>query len=86
MILLGAIGGAVLGALVANYLATERGRQFLEAAKHSLNDLSGQASSFVKNNLSEIIRETTASLGPVVKEKFAERVSKAGSHTTPSPH
>jgi gas vesicle protein len=85
MILLGAVGGAILGALLANYLMTERGRQLLDSARHSLNDLSGQASHFVKNNLSEIIRETTASLGPVVKEKFAQQVSKTGDQT-PSQH
>lgn len=76
-IMLAAIGGAVLAALIANYLSTERGRQFLNSAANSLRDLSGQATEFAKNNLGEILRETTASLGPVVKEKIAQQVSKS---------
>ena len=76
-IMLAAVGGAILAALIANYLTTERGRQFLSSAADSLRDLSGQATEFAKNNLGEILRETTASLGPVVKEKIAQQVSKS---------
>lgn len=72
-----ALAGAVLAALIANYLTTERGRQFLESATNSLKDLSSRATEFARNNLSEIIRETTSSLGPVVKEKIAQQVTKA---------
>lgn len=71
------MAGAVLAALIANYLTTERGRQFLESATNSLKDLSSRATEFARNNLSEIIRETTSSLGPVVKEKIAQQVTKA---------
>lgn len=71
-----AVAGAVLAALLANYLSTERGRQFLDSAANTLKDLSGKATEFAKNNLGEIVRETTNSLGPVVKEKIAQQVTK----------
>lgn len=71
-----AIAGAVLAALLAKYLSTEKGRQFLDSAANTLKDLSTKATDFAKNNLSEIVRETTNSIGPVVKEKIAQQVSK----------
>jgi hypothetical protein len=76
-ILLAAVGGAILAALIANYLTTERGRQFLESATSALKDISSKATEFAKENIGEIVRETTNSLGPVVKEKIAQQVSKS---------
>lgn len=83
-ILLAAVAGAVLAALIANYLSTERGRQFLDSAANALKDLSGKATEFAKNNLSEIVRETTNSLGPVVKEKIAQQVTKSTQANQPA--
>lgn len=74
-----AVAGAVLAALIANYLNTEKGRQLLSSAGNALRDLSGKATEFAKNNLSEIVRETTSSIGPVVKEKIAQHVTKSTS-------
>ena len=76
-IILAAVAGAVLAGLIANYLSTERGRQFLDSAANALKDLSSKATEFAKNNIAEIVRETTNSLGPVVKEKIAQQVTKA---------
>ena len=76
-ILVAAVAGAVLAALIANYLSTEKGRQFLDSAANALKELSGKATEFAKNNISEIVRETTNSLGPVVKEKIAQQVQKS---------
>ncbi|MGC1242370.1 MAG: hypothetical protein WA874_12305 [Chryseosolibacter sp.] len=76
-ILLAALGGAVLAALIAQYLSTEKGKQFLDSASNALKDLSGKATEYAKTNLSEIVRETTNSLGPVVKEKIVQQVTKA---------
>ena len=76
-ILVAAVAGAVLAALIANYLSTEKGRQFLDSAANTLKDLSGKATEYAKNNLSEIVRETTNSLGPVVKEKIVQQVQKS---------
>lgn len=78
-----AVAGAVLAALIANYLNTERGKQFLDSAANTLKDLSGKASEFAKNNIADIVRETTNSIGPVVKEKIAQQVSKS---TQPANH
>lgn len=75
-IMLAAVAGAVLAALIANYLSTEKGRQFLDSAANALKDLSGKVTEFAKDNLAEIVRETTASLGPVVKEKLVQQVQK----------
>lgn len=72
-----AVAGAVFAALLANYLSTERGRQFLDSAANTLKDFTSRATDFAKNNLSEIVRETTNSLGPVVKEKIAQQVTKS---------
>lgn len=80
--LLAAVGGAVLGALIANYLTTEKGRQFLDAASDALRDISGRATEYAKSNLGEIVRETTQSLGPVVKEKIVQQVQKTSQQTT----
>ena len=76
-ILVAAVAGAVLAALIANYLSTEKGRQFLDSAANALKDLSGKATEYAKNNISEIVRETTNSLGPVVKEKILQHVQKS---------
>ena len=76
-IMVAAVAGAVLAALIANYLSTERGRQFLDSAANALKELSGKATEFAKNNIGEIVRETTNSLGPVVKEKIAQQVTKS---------
>lgn len=76
-ILLSAVGGAVLAALIANYLTTERGRQFLDSTVNALKEMSGKATEYAKVNIGEIVRETTHSLGPVVKEKIAQQVSKS---------
>ena len=76
-ILLAAVGGAILAALIANYLSTEKGRQFLDSAANTLKDLTGKATEYAKNNLGEIVRETTNSLGPVVKEKIVQQVQKS---------
>ena len=72
-----AVAGAVLAALIANYLSTERGKQFLDSAANTLKDLSGKASEFAKNNIADIVRETTNSIGPVVKEKIAQKVQQS---------
>lgn len=76
-IVVAAVAGAVLAALIANYLSTEKGRQFLESATNALKDLSSKATEFAKNNIGEIVRETTNSLGPVVKEKIVQQVTKS---------
>jgi len=76
-ILLAAVGGAILAALIARYLSTERGRQFIESAANTLKGLSGKVTEYAKTNLGEILRETTNSLGPVVKEKIAQQVTKS---------
>ena len=80
-IMLAAVAGAVVAALVANYLSTERGRQFLDSAANSLRELTDQATEFAKNNLSEIIKETTSSIGPVMKEKITAQMKKGSSQT-----
>lgn len=77
-IILAAVGGAVLAALIANYLTTERGKQFLNSTLQSLKDLSGKVTEYAKTNIGEIVRETTNSLGPVVKEKIAQQVTRPG--------
>lgn len=83
-IVVAAVAGAVLAAVIANYLTTERGRQLLASAGDSLRDLTARATDFAKNNLSEIVRETTSSLGPVVKEKIAQQVKKSTQASQPA--
>ena len=75
-ILLAALGGAAIAAVLANYLMTEKGREFLNSASGTLKDLSGKASEYAKNNLSEDLEETKSSVGQVVKEKIAQQFSK----------
>ena len=82
-ILLAAIGGAILAALIAQYLSTEKGRQFLNSAANTLKDLTSKATEYAKTNLGEIVRETTNSLGPVVKEKIAQQVTKTSQPANP---
>jgi hypothetical protein len=75
-ILLAALGGAAVAALLANYLSTEKGREFLNTASTTLKDLSGKATEYAKNNLGEVIRETKSTMGDVVKEKLVQQVNK----------
>lgn len=71
-ILLAALGGAAVGAIVANFLTTEKGRQMLDQASSTIKDLSAKA----KEYAGEVIRETKDSIGPMVKEKIADQVKK----------
>ena len=73
-ILLAALGGAAVGALIGSALTTERGRQMVESASNTIKDLSGKATEYAKQNIGEVIRETKDSIGGVVKEKIAEKV------------
>jgi hypothetical protein len=75
-ILLAALGGAAVAALVANYLSTEQGRQLLTSASESLKEVSGKAKEIAKNNLSEVLDETKNTVGQVVKEKLAQQLSR----------
>lgn len=75
-ILAAAVAGAVVAALIAKYLSTEKGRQFLDSATNAVKDLTEKATDYAKNSLSEFIRETTNSLGPMVKEKLVQQVQK----------
>ena len=75
-ILLAAVGGAAVGALIATYLSTEKGKQMLESASTTIKDLSGKAKEYAKQNIGDVIRETKESITPVVKEKIAEHVKK----------
>lgn len=75
-ILLAALGGAVVAALIANYLGTEKGKEFLHSASDTLKDFSGKATEYAKNNLGEVINETKNSLGEVVKEKLSQQFAK----------
>lgn len=75
-ILLAALGGAAVGALVASALSTEKGKQMLESASTTIKDLSGKASEYAKQNLGDVVRETKDSVGGIVKEKVAEQMKK----------
>lgn len=75
-ILLAALGGAAVGAILASLLSTEKGKQLLESASTTLRDLSDKATDYAKQNLGEVVRETKASVGEVMKEKIAEQVKK----------
>jgi hypothetical protein len=75
-ILLAALGGAAVGALLGSVLTTERGRQLVDSASSTIKDLSSKATEYAKQNIGEVIRETKDSLGGVVKEKIAERMNQ----------
>ena len=75
-ILLAALGGAAVGALLGSLLTTERGRQIVDSASSTIKDLSSKATEYAKQNIGEVIRETKDSLGGVVKEKIAERMNQ----------
>ena len=74
--LLAALGGAAIGALIGSLLSTEKGRQIVENASNTIKDLSGKATQYAKENIGEVLRETKDSIGGVVKEKIAERVKQ----------
>jgi len=75
-ILLAALGGAAIGALIGSVLTTEKGRQMVESASNTIKDLSGKATEYAKQNLGEVIRDTRDSVGGVVKEKIAEKMKQ----------
>jgi hypothetical protein len=74
-ILFAALGGAVVAALVANYLSTEQGKELLNSASSTLKDLSGRAKEYAKNNIGDVLNETKNRVGDVVKEKIAQEVT-----------
>ena len=76
ILILSALGGAALGIILANFLTTEKGRQLLTNAGQALKDLSGQATELAKQNIGEVIQETKNTLGNVVKDKIAEKVTR----------
>jgi hypothetical protein len=73
-ILLAALGGAALAALIANYLGTEKGKELLNAASGKLQDLTSKATDFAKNNLGDIVSETTKNIGATVKDTLASKI------------
>lgn len=75
-LILAALGGAAVAALIANYLSTEKGQQFLNSASSTLKDLSGQATEYAKNNLGQVLQETKSRVGEVVKEQLVQQVTK----------
>lgn len=75
-ILLAALGGAAVGALIGTALSTEKGRQIVENASSTIKDLSGKATEYAKQNIGEVLRETKDSIGGVVKGKIAEKVKQ----------
>ena len=75
-ILLAALGGAAVGALLGSVLTTEKGRQMMDNATNTIKDLSGKATEYAKQNLGEVIRETKDSIGGVVKEKIADKMNQ----------
>jgi gas vesicle protein len=75
-ILLAALGGAVVAALVAQYLSTEQGKQLLSSATDTLKDVSNQAKEIARNNLAEVLDETKSTVGKVVKDKLAQQLQR----------
>ena len=75
-ILLAALGGAAIGAIVASVLNTEKGREMLDSATNSIKDFSDKATEYAKQNIDEVIRETKESMGVRGKEKIAEQAKK----------
>ncbi len=49
-LIIAALGGAVVAAVVANYLGTEKGKQLLNSASGLLTDLAGKATEYAKNS------------------------------------
>ena len=72
-ILLAALAGAGIAALLASYLTTESGRQVLNQATDALKDITAKATELAKSNAGEILQEAKTSVGNVVKEKIAEK-------------
>ena len=84
-ILLAALGGAAVGALLGSFLTTERGRQMVESASTTIKDLSGKATQYAKENIGEVIKETKGSIGGVVKDKINEKMNQpSGKANQPS--
>ena len=53
-VLLAALGGAAVAALLVNYLGTEKGKEMLNTATGVLKDLSGKATELAKNKLASM--------------------------------
>jgi hypothetical protein len=50
-IILAAVGGAIAGVVVANFLGTEKGKKTLEGASGLFKDLIGKATAYAKDTL-----------------------------------
>lgn len=73
---LAALGGAAVGALVATYLTTDKGRQMLDSAASTVRDLSSKAREYARENIGDVVRETKETVGEIVKEKIAGQTQK----------
>ena len=80
-ILLAALGGAALAALIANYLSTEKGQELLHAASDKLQDLKTKATDYAKNNLGDIVSETTKNIGSTVKDTLVSKMQNQNQPT-----
>ena len=56
-IIIAALGGAVVAAVIASYLGTEKGKQTLESASGLLKNLVGKATDYAKSSLTGIPAE-----------------------------
>jgi hypothetical protein len=76
-IILAALGGAAVAALLANFLTTERGRELLDTASNTLKELPGKATEYAKNNLGEVVKEgAKTAVGTAIKEKVSKKISQ----------
>lgn len=74
-ILMAALGGAIVGALLASFLTTEKGKELLETASTTIKDLAEKGTAYAKSNFGDVLHQTTNSMKGIAKEKASQNLS-----------
>jgi hypothetical protein len=76
-IILAAIGGAAVAAVLANFLTTEKGKELLNTAADVVKELPQKAAEYAKQNVGSAVAEGAKTVvAGAVKEKAEQKVSQ----------
>jgi hypothetical protein len=76
-IILAALGGAAVAAVLANFLTTAKGKELLDTAADVIKELPQKATEYAKNNLGGAVAEGAKTVvADAVKEKAGQNISQ----------
>lgn len=67
-VILAAVGGAAIAAVLVNFLGTEKGKQLLSTASDSLKQMTDKATDFAKNKATDFANSKLGNLKNSTRE------------------